>query len=111
VTVQASVVAGGEDRPGSPLADSQVDRSGGARRKQDGRGLAALTEDGEGPMTSLHAERLDVGADRFGDPQPVKGQERDKILSGGGAESGGDEDGSDLVAFQDDRVGLLATSP
>jgi hypothetical protein len=36
--------------------------------------LPSLAHDGEGPMTSLEAQRLDVGPDRFGDPQAVERQ-------------------------------------
>ncbi len=42
-------------------------------------------------MPSLDAERLDVGPDRFGYPQPVERQQRDQGVLGGGAEPGGDE--------------------
>jgi hypothetical protein len=37
-------------------------------------GLAALADDGEGPMSLLDAERLDVSADRLRYSQAVEGQ-------------------------------------
>jgi hypothetical protein len=39
----------------------------------------------------LHAEGLDVGADRLGDPQAVQREERDEGVLGRGAEAGGDQ--------------------
>ena len=35
-------------------------------------------------MSSFDAEGFDVGADRFGDPQPVEGQQGDQGMLGGG---------------------------
>jgi hypothetical protein len=57
-----------EDGAGEALADGQVDRPGRARCQWDGHDLAALAQDGQGAVAPLHAERLDVGADRLGDP-------------------------------------------
>ena len=107
VTVETPPSPVEEDGPVGPFADGQVDRPGGARRERDGDGLASLAHDGERPMPSLDAEGLDVGADRFGDPQPVERQQGDQRMLGGRAEPGGDEERSDLVAVQADRVGLV----
>ena len=52
-------------------------------------------------------EGLDVGPDRFGDPQPVERQHRDQRMLGCGAEPSGDEEGADLVAVQADGVGFV----
>ena len=68
VPVEAAAVCGDEDRAAGPFADGQVDGAGSARRERDGDGLAALTQDGERPMSSLDAECVDVGPNRFGDP-------------------------------------------
>ena len=42
---------------------------GGERHGDD---LAAFADDGEGAVTAFEAEVFDVGADGFGDPQPVE---------------------------------------
>jgi hypothetical protein len=68
VTVEALAVPGEENGPAGPFADGQVDGAGGARHERDGDRLASLAHDGERPMSSVDAEGLDVGADRFGDP-------------------------------------------
>ena len=58
-------------------------------------------------MPSILAERLDVRPGRFGDPEPVEREERDERVLGGGAESRGDEQGTDRVAVQANDVGLV----
>ena len=93
-----------------PLARSPTARStapGGPRRERDGDGLAALAHDGQGPMSSLDAEGLDVGPDRFGDPQPVERQQGDQRVLAGRAEPSGDEHRSDLVAIRADGMGFV----
>ena len=47
-----------------------------AWREWHGGGLAALADHGEGAMATLQADGVDVGADRFGDSQPVQRQQR-----------------------------------
>ena len=107
VTVEALTASGDEDRAAGTFADGQVDGAGRARCQRDGDGLAALAHDGERPMSSLDAEGLDVGSDRFGHPQPVERQQGDQGVLGGGTEPGGDEERPDLVAVQADGVGLV----
>ena len=51
-------------------------------------------------MPAFEAERFDVGAGGFGDPQPVQREQRDQRVLGRWAEPGGDEQGADLVAVQ-----------
>jgi hypothetical protein len=104
VTVEAMAVPDDEDRAADPFADGQVDSAGGARSERDGDGLATFAHDGEGPMSSLDAEGVDVDPDRFGDPQPVERQQGDQRMLACGAESCGDEERSDLVAVQADGV-------
>ena len=48
--VQSPPIDGQEHRPIRALADSEIDRPGRARRQRDGDDLAALTDDGEGPV-------------------------------------------------------------
>src|ERR1700719_3831521 len=49
-----------EDRPVSAFAGGQVDRPGGAGRRRDGDGLAALTGDGQRPIRAFQAQLLDI---------------------------------------------------
>ena len=107
VPVQPPPVGGQEHRPAGPLADGQVDRPGRARRQRDGDHLAALTGDRQGPVPAFQAEVLDVGADGFGDPQPVQGEQGDQRVLGWRAEPGGDQQGAELVAVQAHGVGLV----
>ena len=58
----------------SPMAE--VDRPGGARGERDGDDLAALAQHGQGAVPAFETELVDVGAERFGDPQPVDRQQR-----------------------------------
>ena len=51
-------------------------------------------------MAPFEAELFDVGAGRFGDPQPIQRQEADERVVAGAGESGGDEHGTDFVAVQ-----------
>jgi hypothetical protein len=78
-----------KDRTVRALADGQIDGPGGARRQRDGDDLAALAHDGQGPMAAFEAERFDVGAQRFGHPQPVDRQQRHQRVLGRPAEAGG----------------------
>ena len=91
VPVQPSPVRGGEQRPFGSLADSQVDRPGGARRQRDGDHLAALAGDGQRPVPALQAQVLDVRAGSLGDPQPVQGQQGNQRVLARWAEPGGHE--------------------
>ena len=49
-------------------------------------------------------ELVDVGAERFGDPQTVQGQQRDEGVFLGGAEASSDEQGAELVAVHGDGM-------
>ncbi len=74
VAVHPPALGPEEDRPGRPLADVEVEGPGCARREGDGDVLSALAHDLEGPVPALEVEAVDVGAEGFGDPQPVEGQ-------------------------------------
>jgi hypothetical protein len=62
--------------------DGEVDGTGGARGERDGDDLAAFAQHGQGAMSAVQAELVDVGVERFGDPQPVDGQQRANACSG-----------------------------
>jgi hypothetical protein len=80
------------------FADGQVDRACGPRRERDEGFLAALADDRQGAVAALDGQRFDVGADSFGDPQPVEGEQGDQGVFGGAAQPGGDQDRPDFVA-------------
>jgi hypothetical protein len=90
--VQPLPVGGQEHRPGGALADGQVDRPGSARCQRDGDDLAALAGDGQRLVPAVQAQVLDVGARRFGDPQPVQREQGDQRVFGCRAEPSGDQE-------------------
>jgi hypothetical protein len=102
-------LAGQAVRRAAALADREIDGPGGARgeRERDGDDLAALAGDHQGPVAPLDSHRLDVGAGRLGDPQPVQGQQGHQRMPGSRAEAGGDEQGAELVAVQRGGVRLV----
>ena len=98
VPVQSPPIRGQEHRPFGTFADGQVDRPGGTRRQRDRHHLAALARDGESPVAALESQVLDVGAGGLRDPQPVQREQRDQRMHRWRAESGGYQQGSELVA-------------
>jgi len=58
-------------------------------------------------VAPLEAERVDVGSQGFADTKPVDSQQRDRGVLGWAAESGGHEQGADLVAVESGGVGLV----
>ena len=96
-----------EDRPLDPFADGEIDGPGGSRGERDGDDLAALAQHRERAVAPFEAERLDVGAERFGDPQPVDRQQGDERVLAGRGQPGSDEEGADLVAVQAGGVRLV----
>jgi len=78
-------------RLGAALPDGQADRPRGPRRERDHDVLAALADDRQGPVPAFQAQRLDVRAGGFRDPQPVQGEQGDQGVPGGRAEPGGDQ--------------------
>ena len=72
VSVDPAPVSPGEDRSVAALSDRQVDGPGRPGRQGDGDDLASLAQDRERAVPSLQPKILDVGAEGFGDPQPVE---------------------------------------
>ena len=107
VPVQPSAIRSQEQRPVAALADGQVDRPRRARRQRDGDDLAALAGDGQRPVATLDAERLDVGASGLRNPQPVRGEQGDESVLGSRAEPGGNQDCAELVAVQPGGMRLI----
>jgi hypothetical protein len=56
-----------------------VGRPGGERDRDD---LAALTVQGQDPITPVNTEPADVGTPGCGDPQPADGRQRDEGVPG-----------------------------
>jgi hypothetical protein len=55
-------------------------------------------------VPAIQAQVLDVGARRFGDPQPVQREQGDQRVLGWRAEPSGDQEGAELVAVQRDSM-------
>jgi hypothetical protein len=69
-----------------PCQRSPIVRSiapGSSRRERDQSLLAALADDRQGAVTALDAERLDVRADRLGDPQAFRASSVIRACSAG----------------------------
>ena len=105
--VQPPPVSGQEERAITSFCDGQVDRSGGAGRERDGDHLAGLASDDQGPVPALQAQVLDVRAGRFGDAQPIQDEKRDQRVLTRRAEARGNQERTELVAVQADRVRLV----
>jgi hypothetical protein len=58
-------------------------------------------------VPALQTEVLDVGAGGLGDPQPVQREQRDQRMLERWAETGGDQQGTELVAVQGDGMRLV----
>jgi hypothetical protein len=78
-----------------------------ARGERDGDDLAALTGDGQRPVTAFRAHCLDVGADGLRHPQPVQREQRYQGMLGCRTEPRGDQQRADLVAVQAGGVRLV----
>jgi hypothetical protein len=63
-----------QDRPFAALADGKIDRARRSRHERDGRGLVALANDAQRPMSSLEPEILDVGGACFALQRLLGGQ-------------------------------------
>ncbi len=107
VAVQPPPVRGDKQRSCGALPGGQVDGAGGAGHERDGDDLAALAGDDQGAVPAFQAELPDVRAGRLGDPQPVQRQQRDEGMLGGRPETGGDQDGAELIAVQRGGVRLI----
>jgi hypothetical protein len=105
--VQPTAICSQEDRSFDALTDGQVYRPRGPRRERDRHHLAAFTRDHQSPMPALNTKIFDAGAGRFGHPQPIERQQRDKRMLSGRPEPGRDEQRTELVAVQPGGVGLI----
>jgi len=110
-TVPVEAFPGGEEqRAFGTLADGQVDGAGGARGERYGDDLAALAGDDQGPVATLEAQVLDVGAGGIGDSEPVEREQGDQGVLGGRPEPSGDQERADLVAVQGGGVRLVVAA-
>src|SRR4051794_35381638 len=107
VAVHACTVRAEEDWAVEPFSDRQVDGPGGAWCEWDDDDLAALAQHGQGAVTAFEAELVDVGAECFGDAQPVDRQQVEQGVLVRCPQAGGDEQRADLVAVQGDGVRLI----
>jgi hypothetical protein len=67
-----------EDRSVRSFSDVEVERPSGTRGERDRHPFAALAQHPQRPVSALDVQIRDVGAERFGDPQPVQRQQRDQ---------------------------------
>jgi hypothetical protein len=67
VAVDPRSIPAEEDRARNTVADREVDRPGRGRREQDGHGLAALAEHGQGAMTARSMPSASMSAPRASD--------------------------------------------
>ena len=107
VAVKARAAMGHEDRSGGALADAEVEGPGGAGGHWHDDDLAALAADLQRAVAPLEAEVADVGPEGLGDAQAVEGEEAGQGMVPGRGEAGLDQDGTELVAVQTHRVGLV----
>ena len=75
MTVESLPGAVYEDRALDSLTDREVEYPGDPRRQRHRNDLAALAVHCQGPVTAFQAQRVDVGAEGFGDSQPVQRQQ------------------------------------
>jgi hypothetical protein len=85
VAVDPTVVGSDEDRSLAAFTDREINGPRRAGRQRDGHDLATLAQDRERAVAALQAEVLDIGADGFGDPQPVEREQADQgVIPGAG---------------------------
>ena len=107
VPVQPPAIGGQEDRPVTALTDGQVDRPRRARRQRDGHDLSAFASDGQRPVATFGAQRLDAGAGGLRNPQPIQGEQADQRVLSRRTEPGGNQEATEFVAVQSGRVRLI----
>lgn len=93
-----------EDRALEPFTDCEVEGPSDPRRQWHGDDLAAFAGHSQGAVTSLQSQRVDVGAERLGDAQPIQCQQRHQGVISWRGQPRGDEQRSELVAIQAGRV-------
>jgi hypothetical protein len=72
--IQTAAVLAHQDGTFPSFPDGQIDGASGARHQGNERRFGALADDMEHPMPPFHAQVLDVGVARLGDPQAVQAQ-------------------------------------
>ena len=104
--VEPLAVLAAEDRPFVTFADDEINGASGPRHEWDHRGLVSLAHDRQGPVPAQDGEILDVGAARFGDPQPVEAEQHGQ----GGVHRvvpfGSEQEGAELGAVHPVPLGL-----
>jgi hypothetical protein len=70
--IEALAVVTVQDRPFGSISDCQVDGAGHPGDQGDHRGLVALPDDPQCPMTAVEPEVLGVGRACFTDPESVE---------------------------------------
>jgi hypothetical protein len=104
VTVESHTVVCKEEWAFAAFTGREIDRACGARCERDRDHLASLAQNRERAVAAFESERFDVGADGFGDPQPVQCQQADERVITRRADTSGDEHGTNFVAIQPCRV-------
>ena len=98
--VEPPAIPAPEDWPFGELADNEVDGSGDPRDEWDRGGLGTLAHDAERPMTSFHAEVLDVGAAGLGYAESIQAQERGQGVVGVAEPFSGEQERAELGAVE-----------
>ncbi len=105
-TVEPLAVPPAQDRPFVALPDGEIDGAGCARHERDHRGLVALSDDREGPVSALDGEVLDVRAARFGHPQAVEAKQHSQCGVHRVVPLSGEQEGAELGAVHPVPLGL-----
>ena len=100
VAVHPSTFDAEEDRPHRAFPDVQIERPPGAGCDRDGDVLAARAHDRQRAMPPLAGQVVDVGVQRFGDPQPVQREQADQHAIAEITEAGLDKQCAEFVAIQ-----------
>jgi hypothetical protein len=75
--------------------------------ERDGGGLVAFAVNEQGAVSAVDVEVVDVGAEGFGDAQPVQREQASECVVAAAAESGLDEERAEFVAIQAEGRGLV----
>ena len=105
--VQALPQGTAQDRSLRPPTHGQVDHPGGPGNKGDDCRLGALAHDPKGPVTSVEAQVLDVGAAGLAHPQSVEAQQDGESSMGVVEVLGGEEEPSELGAIKPPALGAV----
>ena len=105
-TVEPLAVPPAQDRPFVALSHGEIDGAGCARHERDHRGLVALSDDREGPVSTLDGEVLDVRTARFGHPQAVEAEQHSQCGVHRVVPLSGEQEGAELGAVHPVALGL-----